>query len=268
MSRPLFSIITPSYNQCEFIEENIRSVKNQPLTDVEHIVVDGGSTDGTIEVLERHADEYDLRWVSESDRGQTHALNKGFEMANGEWLGWQNSDDFYVPGAFERAQQVIADRPGVDVVYGDVIIADESGDEIDRVFSIPPTRFVQRYWSLYASNQATFFHSRILDGVGGLNEELEYTMDADLYWRLLDTAASFHHIKAPLGAWRSHEGAKTYHDDIAEQRAELDDIYDHPIYERVVPNSWLRHAAKAVKLMSLLRSGHWQGVRHNVAKRL
>src|SRR5512141_110904 len=127
---PTISIITPSFNQARYIEETLHSVNRQGCGSIEHIVVDGGSTDGTIEILKRYSSMPSyayLRWISEPDRGQTDALNKGFRMATGELIGWLNSDDLYTPQSLLRASAFLNAPPLIDFVYGDYLIIDGAG---------------------------------------------------------------------------------------------------------------------------------------------
>lgn len=264
MSSPALSIVTPSYNQAEFLEKNLQSVSSQATEDVEHIVVDGGSDDGTVNVLRRYEDQYNLKWVSEPDRGQTDALNKGIERAEGDWIGWQNSDDYYLDGAFNHLRTAINRKPNADVVYGDLLIVDEEGNILTRQFMTRPSKFIQRYWSLFASNQSLFVKRAVLEEIGPFDEELEYTMDAELTWRLLDGGYELARVSEPLGAFRVQSDAKTFGDVGQYQQSELASIYDHPWYERVLPRPALEVAAKATKLGFLLRDGRTDAVRYNL----
>ena len=115
---PLVSVVTPSYNKGAFIEETILSVKNQTYPRIEHIIIDGGSTDNTIDVIKKYEGTYNMHWVSEPDNGQSDAVNKGWRMARGEILGWLNSDDTYMPWAVETAVKFLTGHPNVSVVYG------------------------------------------------------------------------------------------------------------------------------------------------------
>lgn len=265
MSGPSISVVTPSYNQAEFIEETLRSVRRSDC-DVEHVVVDGGSDDGTVEILREYEDEYELRWVSEPDRGQSHALNKGIEMATGDWIGFQMSDDYYLEGAFETVRDAIEGHPEADVVYGDVIHVDADGDEVSRTFNIPPSRFVQRYWSLYSNLQSAFFRAEVFDLVGDFDERLEYTMDADLFWRLLDADVRLVHLPAFLGTFRTHDTAKTPTRSTADEQAEWRLIYGdyNAGLERYVSPSTLRVPAKVLKALKLLRIGRFEAFTYNL----
>lgn len=123
---PLVSIITPSYNQADFLEETIQSVLAQGYPNLEYIIIDGGSKDGSVEIIKKYADRL-AWWVSEKDDGQADALNKGFARASGEIIAWVNSDDYYLPGALHAAVKELQDRPDHSFVFGDVISVDVAG---------------------------------------------------------------------------------------------------------------------------------------------
>lgn len=268
MTYPTLSIITPSYNQSEYIEDNIHSVRSQNYPDIEHIVVDGGSDDGTVDILKKYENKYNLRWVSESDRGQSHAINKGIEMANGKWIGWQNSDDFYLSESFKKFSQAIEENPQSDIICGDLLVVDESGDEIGRKYSIPPSKFVQRHWSLFTSNQSFFIKKKKLESIGILNEKYEYTMDADLFWRVSNSDLKIVVIPEFLGAIRKHENAKTNQDHIPQQVTELEQIYKKPFWEKFFPSRLLTLGAQVVKLVYLIKHGRWDALTWNLKQNL
>ena len=215
MNAPRVSVVTPSLDQRPYLRENLDSVRRQSHPDVEHVVVDGGSTDGSVDLLEsyaaRHGDEtgYRLRWVSEPDRGQSHAVNKGLGMATGEWVGWQNSDDLYRPGAFEALASAAERTPAADVVYGDLDIVGPDGARLARKCHTRPSAFVQRHWSLFTANQCTFLRRETFERLGGLDESLEYAMDADLFWRLLDADVEAAYVPRVLGAFRRQPASKS-----------------------------------------------------------
>jgi len=223
MGSPFVSVVTPSYNQAEFIEDTIRSVIDQDGDDVEHVVVDGGSDDGTVGILEEYEDRYDLRWVSESDRGQTHAINKGIRMSDGDWIGWLNSDDMYSEDAVDCLDRATSRYPDADVVYGDLRFVDRDGEEIFRRYHTRPSSFIQSYYTPFTGNHCTFFRSRVFEELGVLNEDLEFAMDIDLYTRILESDMNCVHYPSVMGEHRIHDDAKTgeHHDAMREEMHEL-----------------------------------------------
>ena len=201
------SIVTPSFNQASFIEENILSVLNQNYSSFEHIIIDGGSTDGTLDILKKYSH---LRWVSEPDKGQSHALNKGFHMATGEIIGWLNSDDTYCTNIFDSVEEVFQDK-NVSVVCGDGYEINEQGKTV-RTLSSRKSRpeDLIKYWKWrYEFVQPAFFFRRsVLDEVGYLDESLYYTMDYDLLIRL-GKRCEFYYLQKPLANYRLYSGSKT-----------------------------------------------------------
>lgn len=215
MSVPRLSVVTPSYEQHEYLRETLDSVRRQSYPDVEHVVVDGGSTDGSVDLLdaytEAHGDEegYRIQWVSEPDRGQSHAVNKGVEMATGEWVGWQNSDDYYNPGSFEAFAAAAERNPDAGVVYGDLDVVDREGQWLATKYHTRPSAFVQRHWSLFTATQCTFLRRGLYRRLGGLDESLDYAMDVDLFWRLLDAGVEMAYVPRALGTHRRQPAAKS-----------------------------------------------------------
>jgi glycosyltransferase involved in cell wall biosynthesis len=205
---PLISIITPSLNQGIYIEENIKSVLNQNYPNFEHIIIDGGSTDGTIDILEKYNH---LIWVSEKDRGQSAAINKGFKRANGEIIGWLNSDDCYEPGAFFTAVRELNKTEGKYIVFGDCYLIDKNEERIGYCKGrLPhPNNFI-KYWEKdYTIPQpAVFFYKDILNKIGYLDENLHYVMDYD-FWLRISKHYQFTYIKKPIAVMRAHGQAKS-----------------------------------------------------------
>ena len=207
MSPPTISIITPSLNQSRFLEENIRSVLRQHYPAIEHIVVDGGSTDETLDLLKKSPH---LRWISEPDRGQAHAVNKGFRMATGEILGWINSDDGYCENILADVARCF-DDPAVMVVYGDGVEVDSDGNIIRSIVprGITTEQFIKYWMWQYEYIQASFFFRRsVLVETGYLDESLFYTMDHDFFIRL-SRRFRFHYLPKSLAFFRLHEASKT-----------------------------------------------------------
>jgi glycosyltransferase involved in cell wall biosynthesis len=248
MAAPVLSIITPSSNYAEYVEENIQSVLTQDYDSVEHIVVDNDSDDETVELLKEYESEYDLRWVSEPDRGQVHALNKAINMANGEWIGWQNIDDYYLPGAFETFERLRRTNPDADLIYGDAVVVNQDGEpEMKRRF-VKASRFIHRYHSNFMMNQAAFLRAEFFDAVGPLNENYHYATDVELFWKLLNYDGTYCHVQEPLGAIRLTEGMKS---EDHEQRLESEQIMAgmdrQPFYERYISDSTLAYVAGVLK---------------------
>jgi len=204
---PLVTIVTPSYNQGRFIRDTIESVLSQDYPFIEYIVMDAASTDETAEVVRAY--EGRLTFVSEKDRGQTHAVNKGFAMARGEIVAWLNSDDVFLPGAVRRAVDAFKANPRAGVAYGGGFQIDEFG-AIKQQF--PSTQHFDLWKLMYVSdyilNQSAFFRKAALDAVGPLREELYYIMDWEILIRL-GVYFDFAFIPADIGCLREYGEAKT-----------------------------------------------------------
>jgi glycosyltransferase involved in cell wall biosynthesis len=180
---PRITIITPSFNQGRYIEATIRSVLDQGYPDLEHIIVDGGSTDCTRDVLARYPH---LVVVSEPDHGQADAVNKGLRLATGDIIGWLNSDDTYYPGALAEAADAIDPDRGVCIVMGRCAYIDEAGlpTGAEHPSAFVSHRRVVEVWKGYTiPNPAVFFHRRVYELCGGLDESLYLTLDYDLFCR-------------------------------------------------------------------------------------
>lgn len=211
--RPRISIVTPSFNQAQFVTECLDSVTLQGYGSVEHIVADGVSTDGTVELLKRYSMETShehLKWVSEPDQGQSDALNKGFRMATGEIVGWLNSDDRYRPGCFQAVVEAFERNPEVDVLYGDYTWVDENGRVLKIRREIEFSQFVLSYHRvLYIPTTATFFRRRIFDEGNFVDTRYHYAMDYEYFLRLAHKGYRFKHIAGLLADFRWHSSSKT-----------------------------------------------------------
>lgn len=206
-SYPKISIVTPSYNQAKFLEETILSVINQNYPNLEYIIIDGGSKDGSIEIIKKY-EKYLAYWVSEPDKGQSHALNKGFKKCTGDVVGWQNSDDIYMPGVFFKIAEVFQ-KTGVDVVFGNKFIISEKGEMIHEMRYVPFSLLTHIYEGMSIANQSTFWKRSLFEKCGYIDESLHLAMDYDFFLRLKLKNAKFYHIREPLGALRLHSISKT-----------------------------------------------------------
>jgi len=199
----LVSIVTPSLDQGAYLREAIESVRGQTYRPIEHIVVDGGSTDGTLDILREYED---LRWISEPDRGQSHALNKGFAMARGEVLGWLNADDAYAPTAVAEA---VGALQGAGLAYADVTRVNDDGRNPRRICSRPTFDLwteLNEGCGIYSP--AVFFTKEAFDAAGGLDESLHLTMDYDL-WIRIGKQFRVEHVDAVWATQRIHAEAKS-----------------------------------------------------------
>ena len=206
---PRVSVVTPSYNQARFIEETIRSVLLQDYTNLEYIIIDGGSTDGSVDIIHKYEDHL-AYWVSEPDRGQSHAFNKGWQRATGEIIGWLNSDDVYLPGAIRFAATYLSEHPDVDFVYGDGQKIDGDSKPYLCNRGWPYTwRSLARSTDSPVRTGSWFMRRRALDRVGMLDESLHFSMDYPMW---LDLKLHCNMVYLPgciFAAMRHHSGSKT-----------------------------------------------------------
>ncbi|MGP8245398.1 MAG: glycosyltransferase family 2 protein [Bryobacteraceae bacterium] len=208
MPGPVVTIITPSYNQGRFIRSTIESVLSQNYPELEYIVMDGGSTDETAAVVKEYSSR--LTFISEKDRGQSHAINKGFHIARGSVLAWLNSDDLYLPGSIRAAVDAFARNPVAGAVYGEGYLIDSAGKSPSR---FPWTQSFD-LWRLthlsdYILQQTVFFRRGALDEVGYLDEDLHYTMDWDILIRL-GKKYPLEYIPAYMACLREYPEAKSF----------------------------------------------------------
>ncbi len=204
---PLVTIVTPSYNQGRFIRDTIESVLNQDYPHIEHLVVDGGSTDETAEIVAEYAGC--LTWVSERDRGQSDAINKGFRMARGEIVCWLNSDDLLLPRAVSTAVAAFQSDPDLGVVYGDGYLIDAAGNLLGEFPKAGrPNLWKLIYFSDYLLQPAVFLRRRAVDEVGYLDETLHWGMDWDLFIRLGKRFA-MKYVPNSLASQRQYDDTKT-----------------------------------------------------------
>lgn len=208
MTQSTLSIITPSYNQAMYLPQTIASVLGQNYPNLEYFVIDGGSTDGTIEILQRY-NFTQLRWWSEADNGQAEAINKGFKWATGEIIGWLNSDDVYLPQTFARVSDFFEQNAHVGAVYGDYHLIDAHGRLLLRKQEIPFDYNILLYGLDYISQPTVFFRREILAQCGYLDETLHYGLDWEYWLRLAQHGVIFAHLPHDLAATRWHGAAKT-----------------------------------------------------------
>ena len=205
---PRISIVTCSYNQAPFLEQAILSVLAQDYPNLDYMIVDGGSTDGSVEIIQRY-ERYLTWWVSEADEGQSHAIEKGFARATGTLLNWINSDDLLFPGALQHIATAWRDRSDGDLFVGAHASCDADG-RIRRI-SVPPLRpaMCHRHGTIPIGQQSVFFTREIYQRIGGIRRDLHLTMDRDLFHRMLDAGGKPVTTAGLVGAWRHHSETKT-----------------------------------------------------------
>ena len=201
------SIITPSFNQAQYLEATMRSVLDQYYEDIEYIVVDGGSNDGSVEIIQKYADRL-AWWVSEKDQGQTDALNKGFGRATGDILAWLNSDDTYQPGAIAEAVEYLEAHPETGLLYGDANFINAEGEVIGKFPSRQTDYRRLRQGYVHISQQASFFRADLWQQVGPLDPSFYFAMDYDL-WVRLAALAPLVYLPRLWANFRLHGDAKT-----------------------------------------------------------
>ena len=206
--KPLVSIVTPSFNQARYLEETIRSVLGQTYECIEYILIDGGSSDGSLEIIQKYADKVSY-WVSENDKGQTDAINKGFKAAHGSILAWLNSDDIYQPRAVSEAVAYLMDRPQVGMVYGDLNFVDENGRVIGRFPAAQTDLRRLRRGYVHIPQPAAFFRAELWQQVAPLDDSFYFAMDYDLWVRLARLTEFKYLPGSPWASFRLHSGAKT-----------------------------------------------------------
>lgn len=206
--KPLVSIITPSFNQAKYLRLTIESVLSQDYENIEYIIIDGASTDGSLEIIREYENLLSY-WESVPDKGQTDAINKGFAKAKGKYLAWLNSDDIYLPGAVAEAVEYLEDHPGDGMVYGDCTFIDAKGSTIGEFPAAQTDLTRLRRGYVHIPQQAAFFRGDLWSRVGPLDPSFYFAMDYDLWVRL---AAQSPLVYLPGYSWASfrlHGDAKT-----------------------------------------------------------
>jgi glycosyltransferase involved in cell wall biosynthesis len=268
--RKLLSIIMPSYNQGEYIAEALESVLMQKPKDVELLVIDGGSTDDSARKIESFAKHLDY-WVSEPDRGQSHALNKGFGRASGQYLCWLNSDDLLIPGSVRAFREHVRNYPGKEWIAAGSIWIDADGRVLRCTRNPGWSSYAAKVGCMSVSAPSSFFSKRLLLGSGGVDEDYHYMMDTELWYRFASRGITYHLLDFYVWALRLHPAAKVSGGDFdpnapsiarrTEERCRLCAQYQLPTQLTTAERGVV--AATRLKRLAKLRSGistwQWKG---------
>jgi len=255
---PRVSIVTPSYNQGQFIEETIRSVLLQGYPNLEYIIMDGGSTDGSVEIIHRY-EPWLAYWVSEPDQGQADAISRGFAGASGAILAWLNSDDRYRPGTLNRVARFFATHPETVLGAGDVNHIDARGRFLSRQRVVRPIWLVAANLSQHGWPQpGCFWLHSAYRSVGGVDSSLQFCMDLDLFLRLTRAGQTERIPGPPLADFRHHAGSKTSsaQDVRAKESAILRSRYGTPLLQTRLSRLVLRRIWRV-----------WRRMEHGRARR-
>lgn len=227
-NNPLVSIVTPSFNKGSYIEETLLSVRNQTYKNIEHVVIDGGSTDETLSILKKYSSV--LIWISETDTGQSDAINKGWRMAKGDIIAYLNADDTYLPDAIEIAVNCFLAHPGSGMIYGDGILSDENGKFLNHYrageFNLKNLIFCKNN----ILQPAVFLRKTVFETVGDVDVDLHLAMDLD-YWIRTGLMFEVKYIPESLAAAKIYQDAKSsaqMHKYVVEYERILEKIFANP----------------------------------------
>jgi len=196
---PLISVITPAYNTGRFIEQAILSVKNQDYSNIEHIIVDGKSTDNTLDIIEKYEKSYNLRWVSERDSGSVEAMNKGFAMAKGDIVAWLDADNYYNPGAIKKIAKLFIQDPELEIVYGNVFILGKNQRLHIAVHPINFNTTLLKGCSAVPPQPGAFFKKELFFRVGGFNPDYKVAYDYDFWLKVMKEKPKIQYLPICIG---------------------------------------------------------------------
>lgn len=254
------SVITPSFNQAQFIERTIQSVLNQNYPQLEYIVVDGGSTDGTLDILTNYQTR--LIWISEADRGQAEAINKGFKRATGEIVCWLNADDEFMPDTLLQVANFFSRRPDAKFLYGDAEAVDEAGRAYGRRGNVKPANFRDLVsQGDFIVQPAAFWRAELLGEIGLLDETLRYCLDYE-FWLRVSQKHHLHYVPMTLARERFHAQAKTTQATLRRIQ-EIETVaqrYGNPQIPRRFQAE--QTAVYLAETLRQVRSAHWSKAKH------
>jgi|ERR1035437_758867 glycosyltransferase involved in cell wall biosynthesis len=208
MNLPKISVITPSFNQGQFLEETLLSVINQNYSNLEYIVIDGGSTDNSVEIIKKY-EQHLAFWISEKDSGQSEAINKGFKRATGDIICWLNSDDILVPDALNKVVNCFKENKDLDLLVGYTVIIDKISCIITGLFILKQKKWYAKHGIYYVNQPAMFWKRRMFETVGFLREDFQASMDTEFLIRIFEKNFNIGHLGKILAGFRVHSESKS-----------------------------------------------------------
>ncbi|MCX6215718.1 glycosyltransferase [Spirosoma sp.] len=263
---PKLTVVTPSYNQAQYLERTILSVLNQQYPNLEYFIMDGGSTDGSVDIIKKYA-PYLAGWVSEKDKGQTDAINKGFKRATGDYVAFQNSDDVFAPDAFHRVAEAWRKAPDTDVFFGDMYITDEADVILEEMRAPAFCAECHIYEGMQVFNQSLFIRREHLIRFGMLDESLRFVIDYEIVARLgVQPGMQFKHVNGFWGGFRVQPDAKS--STIAstvglQEHRQVKEKYQPMLTSHLGASFWQRYC-RLRKLMTFVLKGEFAYVRHRL----
>ena len=250
MNNPKITIVTPSYNQNDFIEETILSVINQDYKNIEFIIIDGGSTDGSVDTIQKYEKSLSF-WISRKDDGQSDAIHKGFKMATGDIVCWLNSDDFFIPGALTNVAKSFEKNPTTDILLGDSMYSDINSNIIKYYRYSKPRLFLAKQGVIAYGQQSMFFNRKFYLKSGGLLIDFHYNMDSEFVHRAIKTGSNFTIMHYGSGVFRWHDKMKSKL--IGGRKGEERSIIANKYYS----NFSLRKVSKFIYILIQLLNGNY-----------
>lgn len=255
---PRITVVTPSYNQAAFLRATIESVLGQGYPNLEYFIIDGGSTDGSVEIIRHYEDRLD-GWVSEKDAGQADAIAKGFDRASGELLGWLNSDDVLFPGALFAIAQAYRQSPNACIFTGGVAVSESADGAIAHCLAARRVGWCARYFILPISQPGTFYNARDYRAVGGIRSDLHIHLDPELHYRLLRHRPEMVPIHQLVALFRKHDNSKSClkyseGENLPKQWAATE---SQQIFSRLRLPKWQRQAARWLYRLQRLATGEF-----------
>lgn len=257
---PKISIITPSFNQATFLERTIKSVIDQGYPNLEYIIIDGESSDGSVDIIRRYESQLTY-WVSEKDMGQAHAINKGLQRATGDWLAWQNSDDIFYPGCFQQLVKATERFPKADLIIGNINLVDIDDKIIRDMKYVRPTYRSLLAEGMVLTNQAAFWRRELHERIGYIDESLDCGFDYEWFLRVLEDGGESAHVNSTWGALRIHDDTKT------SQRQQVFRSEYQAILDGREPSSLIKKSYQLRRLALMLSEGEFSYVIRGVIAR-